>query len=145
MAKSEKMKVDEVVGYLNTALAAQTRSMLLYLAASASLPALELRAGADWFLEAAKDEMDDARVLIEKIVALGGTPTTDASPAPWPGGVREAIPELIRAEEESLKALKDSIEPTGQEPRSEAAEHLVEHLIMRKQRRIDLLKRADGS
>ena len=142
---TEKMQVDEVVENLNAALAAQTRSMLLYLAASASLPVLELRGTADWFFEAAKDELDDARVLIEKIVALGGEPTTDATPAPWPGGVREAIPELITVEEESLKALKDSIEPTGQEPRSEAAEHLVEHLILRKQRRIDLLKRADGS
>ena len=141
---TEKMQVDEVVKLLNKALAAQTRSMLLYLAASASLPSLELRGSADWFFEAAKDELDDARVLIEKIVALGGTPTTDAKPAPWPGGVREALPELIEAEEESLQALKDSIEPSGQEPRSEAAEHLVEHLILRKQRRIDLLKRADG-
>ncbi len=34
---------------------------------------------------------------------------------------------------------------SGDDEYAEAMEHLVEHLIMRKQRRIDLLKRADGS
>lgn len=41
-----------------------------------------------------------------------------------------------------MEALQEAIEPTGREGRSEALEHMLEHLIMRKQRQIDFLKRA---
>jgi hypothetical protein len=34
------------------------------------------------------------------------------------------------------------IPPSGQEPRSEALEHLIEHMIMRKQNQVDWLRRA---
>ena len=36
------------------------------------------------------------------------------------------------------------IEHSGQEPRSEALEHLLEHLIMRKQQQADFLWHASG-
>lgn len=51
---------------------------------------------------------------------------------------------LIEAESEALQALQDSIEPTGREARSEALEHRLEHVIMRKQEQVDYLLRARG-
>ena len=48
---------------------------------------------------------------------------------------------LIEAEEETTEALQACISPTGREARSEALEHRMEHMIMRKQEQIDLLKR----
>jgi hypothetical protein len=44
-------------------------------------------------------------------------------------------------EEEVTQALQPCISPTGREARSEALEHRMEHMIMRKQEQIDLLKR----
>ncbi len=41
-----------------------------------------------------------------------------------------------------MEALQAAIEPTGREGRSEALEHMLEHLIMRKQRQIDFMERA---
>ena len=38
--------------------------------------------------------------------------------------------------------LQEAIAPTGRDGRSEALEHMLEHLIVRKQHQIDFLKRA---
>ncbi len=56
----------------------------------------------------------------------------------------EAMRRLIAHEGEALAALHAVIPETGQEPRSEALEHRVEHLIMRKQEQVDTLIRALG-
>ena len=40
------------------------------------------------------------------------------------------------------EALQAAIEPTGREAASEAVEHRLEHLIMRKQEQVDYLLRA---
>ena len=45
-------------------------------------------------------------------------------------------------EEEVVEALQDCIPFTGQEGRSEALEHRLEHMIMRKQEQRDTLERA---
>jgi hypothetical protein len=44
----------------------------------------------------------------------------------------------------TLTRFGDAIEPTGREGRSEALEHLMEHLILRKQEQVDFLERAAG-
>ena len=43
---------------------------------------------------------------------------------------------------EAIEALQDVIPTTGQEGRSEALEHRLEHIIMRKQEQVDTLIRA---
>jgi hypothetical protein len=52
---------------------------------------------------------------------------------------------LTECEEEAVEALQEAIEPTGREGRSEALEHMLGHLIMRKQHQIDFLRRAAAS
>jgi hypothetical protein len=49
-----------------------------------------------------------------------------------------AVDALIDAEDETMAALHEVIPHSGQEPRSEA----LEHLIMRKQNQVDWLRRA---
>ena len=44
--------------------------------------------------------------------------------------------------QETIEALQAAIEPTGREGVSEALEHLLEHLILRKQNQVDFLIRA---
>ena len=90
----------------------------------------------------AAQELDDARRLVEKIVALGGTPVVAPAPFEHTPDPLEIIRRLITNEEEVLAALHAVIPESGQEPRSEALEHRVEHLIMRKQEQVDTLTRA---
>jgi len=54
----------------------------------------------------------------------------------------EALERLIADEGETLEALQGAIEPTGREAASEAVEHRLEHMIMRKQEQVDYLLRA---
>ena len=87
-------------------------------------------------------ELSGARELIEKIVSFDGAPTVKVAELEFHADARDAIAWLVECEEEVVEALQEAIEPTGREGRSEALEHLLEHLIMRKQHQIDFLKRA---
>jgi hypothetical protein len=52
---------------------------------------------------------------------------------------------LIECETDAVEALQAAIEPTGRDAVSEALEHLLEHLILRKQSQIDFLRRANAT
>ena len=52
------------------------------------------------------------------------------------------ITELTLIEHEVIERLQDVIPETGHEGASEALEHLLEHIIMRKQEQVDFLVRA---
>ena len=130
---------------LNIALSLQYRSALGYTLASGSLFGFEYQALGDRFWEYGQAELADARLLVEKIVALEGTPTTEVAPLSWTGDPSAAVNWLIETETEAIEALQAGIEPTGREGRSEALEHMLEHLIMRKQNQIDFLLRARRS
>ena len=60
----------------------------------------------------------------------------------WSANPTEAFEFLIEDETEAIAALQASIEVTGREGRSEALEHRLEHIIMRKQEQVDFLERA---
>jgi hypothetical protein len=52
---------------------------------------------------------------------------------------------LLAHEVQAVKALHAVIPHSGQEPRSEALEHLLEHVIMRKQEQVDFLWHATSA
>jgi hypothetical protein len=79
---------------------------------------------------------------VEKIPPLGGEPTTKVAKVSWNSDPAKVIDTLIETEDEAIAALHAVIPHSGQEPRSEALEHLMEHLIMRKQNQVDWLRRA---
>jgi bacterioferritin (cytochrome b1) len=138
----EKLDVEEAIARLNDALALQYRSAHQYMLSSASLFGFEFQALGDRLWEYAQSELADARRLVEKIVALGGAPTTDMASLDWTGEPDAAVDHLIETESEAVETLQQAIEPTGREGRSEALEHMLEHVIMRKQDQIDFLVRA---
>ena len=138
----ETLDQEEAVKRLNAALELQYRSALQYTLASGSLFGFEFQSLGDRFWEYAQDELADARLLVEKIVALDGTPNTDVAELQWTGDPGDAVEWLIETEEKAIQALQEAIEPTGREGRSEALEHALEHLIMRKQNQVDFLLRA---
>jgi bacterioferritin (cytochrome b1) len=138
----EKLDVEAAIGCLNDALRLQYRSALQYTIASGSLFGFEFQALGDRFWEFGQSELGDARLLVEKIVALGGEPAQEIAEMRWTGDPGAAVEWLIESESEAVETLQAAIEPTGREGRSEALEHLLEHLIMRKQNQIDFLLRA---
>jgi bacterioferritin len=138
----ETMDVDQQIECLNRALRLQHRSVLHYSLVAGSVIGLEYQAHAEKMSEHAASELEDATRLVEKITALGGEPTTDVAPISFTADPAAALEQLIECEGETLEALQAAIEPTGREAASEAVEHRLEHIIMRKQEQVDYLLRA---
>ena len=138
----ETMDVEKQIECLNKALRLQHRSVLHYSLVAGSVIGLEYQAHAAKMREHALSELEDATRLVEKITALGGEPTTDVAPMKFVSDPAKAIDELVDAEAETLETLQAAIEPTGREAASEAVEHRLEHIIMRKQEQVDYLLRA---
>jgi bacterioferritin (cytochrome b1) len=140
--KPDPMDVERVLGALNKALALQQRSVLQFTMGAGSIFGLEFQAvGAELWLYA-RAELEDLKLLVEKITALGGDPSVEVAAVRWHDDPGEAVDALIESEDEAVAALHAVIPFSGQEPRSEALEHLMEHLIMRKQNQVDWLRRA---
>ena len=140
MPDDDKMDVQDVIRLLNKALPLQSRSAALYTWAAGAATGVEFQAIGKKFEEFGHLELDDARRLIEKLVGLGGEATTDVAPFdPVPS--EAGVSKIIDYENEALAALHEIIPETGQEPRSEALEHLLEHILMRKQEQVDFLER----
>jgi bacterioferritin (cytochrome b1) len=142
MAPDEKMDVEEQIECLNRALRLQHRSVMHYSIVAGSVIGLEYQAHADKMRAHALAELEDATRLVEKITALGGEPTTEVPAIEFTADPAQALDRLIDAEGETLEALQAAIEPTGREAASEAVEHRLEHMIMRKQEQVDYLLRA---
>ena len=138
----EAMDTDEVVDGLRRSLSLQQRSVVPFTTASASLFGLEFQSVGEKLWEWAELELADARLLVEKIVALGGEPSVEVAEPRWAGDPSAAVEILIEAESEAIESLQDIIPATGDDGRSEALEHTLEHLIMRKQSQVDFLLRA---
>jgi bacterioferritin len=140
----EKMDVEQQIECLNKALRLQHRSVLHYSLVAGSVIGLEYQAHAQKMREHSLSELEDATRLVEKITALGGEPTTEVAPISFTADPGEALEKLIESEAETLEVLQAAIEPTGREAASEAVEHRLEHIIMRKQEQVDALIRASG-
>lgn len=142
--QEELLDEKQAIERLNEALVMQYRSAIQYSIAASSLLGIESQALGPKLTEFGDEELDGARLLIEKIISFGGEPAIEVARLEFHGGAGDAIDWLIRCEEEGVEALQAAIEPTGREGRSEALEHMLEHLIMRKQRQIDFMMRATG-
>jgi bacterioferritin len=145
MPDRDPMDEQAVIGALNEALVLQHRSAIAYAVAAGSLTGFEFQPLALELGRFAREEIDDARHLVEKLVTLGGTPTTDVAELPFEEDPERAIERLIEHETKTIEALQGVIPPSGQEGRSEALEHRMEHMIMRKQEQVDALIRAARS
>lgn len=143
--QEERLDEDLAVKRLNAALENQYRSALQYSVVAASLLGLEAQALGSKLTRFGDEELDGVRRLIEKIVSFGGEPTTKIAALRYHEQTGDSLSWLIECEEEVVEALQAAIEPTGREGRSEALEHMLEHLIMRKQHQIDFLRRASAT
>jgi bacterioferritin (cytochrome b1) len=140
--KRDPMDVDAVLRCLNEALVLQQRSVLQFTRAAGSMFGLEYQAVGEKLWLFARAELDDTKLLVEKVTGLGGDPTGEVAGLRWDENPAGQVDGLIESEDEAIAALHAVIPYSGQEPRSEALEHLMEHLIMRKQNQVDWLRRA---
>jgi hypothetical protein len=130
-SEQEQLDVEDAIARLQAALRLQYRSVLGYTLAAGSLVGFSYH----------HLDLADARRLVEKLTTLGAEPTTEVAPLRFAASPARLVGLLIEAEEEATEALQDCIAPTGREARSEALEHRMEHMIMRKREQIDLLER----
>ena len=144
MPDQDPMQVESALEKLNTALGLQHRSALEMTTIAGSLTGIEWHAVGDVLWSWAAEELADSRRLVEKIVALGGTPSTETPAFDHLADAAKALEVLVDHEREALAAIHAVIPDTGQEPRSEALEHRIEHIIMRKQEQVDTLHRLLG-
>jgi bacterioferritin (cytochrome b1) len=137
----DPLEPDPVLEKLNAALPLQQRSALQYTLLAGSVYGVANQGLSDRLWSSATAELEDARRLVEKIGALGGEPVTEVAPLFWDGSPDSWVATLIEAETEAVTALQGVIPATGNDAASEALEHLIEHLLLRKQEQIDWLER----
>ena len=141
MADDENDGIDtaRALDALQTALGLQARSIvaMTHLAgAMRGLGGVAVKAQLRDFVAA---EVEDTYLLVEKFSALGGQMTISVEAFEVLTDTGAAIGVLLDQEREAVAALHRVIPHSGQQPESEALEHLLEHTIMRKQQQIDFL------
>ncbi|MDQ2676939.1 MAG: hypothetical protein M3Y34_09035 [Actinomycetota bacterium] len=140
--EEETLDVEGAIECLNKALSLQYRSALGYTLAAGGMYGFEYQGFSSQLADFGRAEIDDTRRLVEKVTTFEGEPTTKVAPLDWTEQPEQMVGWLIEAERETIEALQAAIEPTGREGVSEALEHLLEHLILRKQNQVDFLIRA---
>lgn len=135
------MDVEAVLAGLRSAVSLQSRAALEATAVAGSLRGVQWQPVSTLLWSFATEELADLRRLIEKLTALGGAASAASAAFELAADPEAAVASLIDHECEAVAALHAIIPATGQEPRSEALEHRLEHMIMRKQEQVDTLRR----
>ena len=138
----DPLDIDLALERLGVALPLQLRSAAAYTMAAGSITGFAYQGLADLLWRFAEADLADARRLVEKIVTLGGSPVDSVSGFDLPSGGDGIVARLVELEQEAIEALQDTIPATGHTGDSEALEHRLEHMIMRKQEQVDTLVRA---
>jgi hypothetical protein len=142
--KDDEVDFDKLVAKMSEAVRLQARSALHHTLVAGTMSGLHTQAVAEKLSTFAAAELEDTRHLIEKAYALDCMPAVEVAAITAVEDVHKALTELRDAEVEVLRALHAVIPETGQEFWSEALEHLLEHIIMRKQHQVDYLDRVLG-
>jgi len=141
----DPLDIDLALERLTRALPLQLRSAAAYTIAAGSITGFQYLGLSDLLWQFAEADLADARRLVEKIVTLGGEPVDEITGIGLPKEGDAIVKRLIELEKEAIEALQDTIAATGHTGDSEALEHRLEHMIMRKQEQVDTLLRARRS
>ena len=138
----DPLDIDLALERLSQALPLQLRSAAAYTMAAGSITGFQYLGLAQVLWHFAEQDLADARRLVEKIVTLGGKPIDSVTGFDLPPDGDGIVARLVELETETIEALQDVIPSTGHTGDSEALEHRLEHMIMRKQEHVDVLLRA---
>jgi bacterioferritin (cytochrome b1) len=144
MPSDDTMDTEKVLETLQRALNLQAESILTMAMLSGTLRGVGGSAVKTSLRTFVLAELEDTYLLVEKMSALGGTPAMSARSIEISCEADDALGTLLEHEVETVAAMHAVIPHSGQEPRSEALEHLLEHIIMRKQQQIDFLWHASN-
>jgi bacterioferritin (cytochrome b1) len=137
----DPLDVDLALERLGKALPLQLRSAAAFTMAAGSITGFEYLGLGDLLWRFAEADLADTRRLVEKVVTLGGRPVEEVDGFDLPQESDTIVKRLIELEREAIEALQDTIPATGHTGDSEALEHRLEHIIMRKQEQVDTLVR----
>jgi bacterioferritin (cytochrome b1) len=138
----DPLDVDLALERLGKALPLQLRSAAAFTMAAGSITGFQYLGVAELLWRFAEADLADSRRLVEKIVTLGGKPIDNIPGFNLPSDGDGIVSRLVELETEVIEALQDTIPATGHTGDSEALEHRLEHMIMRKQEQVDTLLRA---
>jgi Ferritin-like domain len=141
---SDSMDLDNVYETLGRAVSLQAQSVLTMALMAGTVRGVGGAAIKQSLREFVLAELEDTYQLIEKMSALGGNIVIDTPAIDVSSDASAALGGLLKHEVETVTALHAVIPHSGQEARSEALEHLLEHVIMRKQQQIDYLWHASS-
>lgn len=97
------MDKQQLIDGLNGDLAGELQAVIMYTIYSAQVKG-PYRPQLVQFMQAEiADELLHARFLADKIVALGGTPTTTPRPVPPAASAKEMLENIMKAEEQAVK------------------------------------------
>jgi bacterioferritin len=103
------MSREELIAALNQDLAAELMAIVQYIQYSALVKGMD-RPQLSAFLRAEiADELMHAQFLSDKIVALGGIPTTEPRPVPKATDNRQILENVRQAEETAVRGYKERI------------------------------------
>ena len=95
------MTKEDLIDRLNEDLASELGAVIMYLTYSARSTGPYRPQLSQFFLAEVADEQLHAQYLSNKVVALGGEPTTVPRPVPLPDSNRGMLEEILRAEREA--------------------------------------------
>jgi bacterioferritin len=96
------MTKQTLIDHLNEDLAGELCAIIQYITYAAKATGPFRPQLAEFFLEEVADEQEHAVFLAEKIVALGGEPTTQARPVPEAGTNREMLEAVLKEERDAV-------------------------------------------
>lgn len=97
-----RLKTEQMIERLNDDLSGELGAMIQYLTYAARVTGPLRPQLTDFFLKEIPDEQEHARFLANKIVALGGEPTTAPRPVPAAGSNREMLEAVLEAERRAV-------------------------------------------
>ena len=97
------MDREALIGKLNEDLAGELGAIIQYITYAAKATGPFRPQLTDFFLAEVPDEQGHARYLANKIVALGGEPTTEPRPVPAAGTNREMLEAVLEAERRAVR------------------------------------------
>lgn len=97
------MEKQKLIDNLNEDLAGELGAIIQYLTYAAKATGPYRPQLVDFFMTEVPDEQGHATFLANKIVALGGEPTTEPRPVPAAGTNKEMMQEVLKAEQRAVK------------------------------------------
>lgn len=103
-----------LIAHLNEDLAEEFSAIIQYITYAAKATGPYRPQLKDFFLTEVADEQMHAQYLANKIVALGGEPTTEANPVPEANTNQEMLEAVLAAEKRAVKSYSQRAEEADQ-------------------------------